>query len=76
MWILWKLLYKAFNPHNAAMVYKIFMCYWDSSDVKSSPALLPDIDAPHPARDASMFNAIDGLALRIRIKESIILLFH
>ena len=50
--------------------------YWDSSDEKSSPALLPTIDAQHPAKDASVFNTIDILGLEIGTKESIILLFH
>ena len=43
---------------------------------KVPPVLLPAIDALHPAKDASVFNTIDGLGLRIGAKESIILLFH
>ena len=38
MWILWKLLHKAFNPNNAALSSKIFMCRWDSSDEKFPPS--------------------------------------
>ena len=54
------MLHKAFNQSNAALSSKIFMCCWDSSDEKS-PVLLPTIDAPHPAKDASVFDTIDGL---------------
>ena len=52
------------------------MCCWDSSDEKSPPVLLPAIDAPHPVKDTSVFNTIDGLGLKIRVKEFMILLFH
>ena len=76
MWVLWNLLHKAFRPNNAALSSKIFMCCWDSSDQKSPPVLLPAIDPPHSTKDASVFNTIDGLGLRIGAKESIILLFH
>ena len=76
MWILWKLLHKTFNPNNTALSSKIFMYWWDSSDEKSPPVLLSATDTPQPAKDASVFNTIDGLGLRIGAKESIILLFH
>ena len=29
--------------------------------MKKVPVLLPTIDAPHPAKDASVFDTIDGL---------------
>ena len=76
MWILWKLLHNAFSPDNALLSSKIFMCCWDSSDQKSPPFLLPAIDAPHPANNASLFNTLDKLVLRIGAKKSIILLSH
>ena len=63
MWILWKLLHRAFSQDNASS--KIFMCCWNSSDEKSPPVLLPATDAPHPANDTSLFNTLDGLVLRI-----------
>ena len=40
--------------------------------MRKVPVLLPAIDAPHPAKHASVFNTIDGLGLRIGAKESII----
>ena len=63
MWLLWKLLHKAFDPDDAALSSKIFMCCWDSSIEESLPVLHPAIDAPHSAKDASVFNTIDGLTL-------------
>ena len=43
---------------------------------KVLPVLLPAMDAPHPAKDVSVFNTIDELGLRTGARESIILLFH
>ena len=47
IWIIWKLLHKNFNPNNEALISKIFMCCWDSSDEKSPSVLLAATDGPH-----------------------------
>ena len=44
--------------------------------MRKLPFLLVAIEARHPAKDASIYNTIYGLGLRIGVKKPIILLFH
>ena len=44
--------------------------------MRKVPFLIAAIEAHHPAKDASIFNTIYGLGLRIGVKKPIVLLFH
>ena len=44
--------------------------------MRKAPVLRHVIDTRHPAKYTSVLNTIDGLDLKIGVKESIILLFH
>ena len=58
----------------AALSSKIFAA--EIPQMRKIPVLHSAIDAPYPTKDASVFNTIDGLGLKLGAKEPIILLFH